>query len=111
MGAAVGFTVHTGWAAAVVVDRRPVLLARLRIELADEDARFVYHAAAEHGDAERRIAAAARQARERAAAALRPLVAAHAITVAAVAPARRALPALATILAAHPLIHTAEGEL
>lgn len=113
MRVAVGFSVHTGWAAAVVVARPLALLDRVRLELIDRELRFVYHIAAEAGGAaaERRVREAERMARERTAAALRPLVDKHGITVAAVPRPKRALPPLDAILAAHPLIHTAEGEL
>jgi hypothetical protein len=113
MRAAIGFSVHTGWAAAVVLGAGPQILARLRIELADEDhdARFVYHAAAERGRAEERIRRAEQTARERADVGLRDVVIHHTVVVAALPAPKRRLPDLATILAAHPLLHAAEGEL
>jgi hypothetical protein len=110
--AALGFSIHTGWAAAVTVGGPPAeILARARLELADEDSRFVYHVAAERGDAERRIADAARIARQRAEAGLRLLIEQHPVAVAVLPPQKRELPPLAIILAAHPLLHAAEGEL
>jgi hypothetical protein len=113
MRAAIGFSVHTGWAAAVVLGAGPQILARVRIELADQDhdARFVYHAAAERGGAEARIRRAEQTARERAEAGLCEVVTRHAVDVAALPAPKRTLPDLATILAAHPLLHAAEGEL
>lgn len=111
MRAAVGFSVHTGWAVVVVIARPLALVERARLELSDRDQRFVYHLAAERGQAERRVRDAARIARDRAAEALRPLIERHGVTLAAVPKPKRALPALDVILAAHPLIHTAEGEL
>jgi hypothetical protein len=109
----VGFSVHAGWAVAVVLGSRPEVLERARIELAgaEHDSRFVYHAAAEKGRAKERIREATATAFERAWAALAPLVTAHDVTLAALPPAKRELPDLATILAAHPLVHAAEGEL
>ena len=118
MAAALGFSVHTGWAVVVAVDDRgPSVLARGRIALADEahDARFVFHAASEKPDgAAEIIAAAARTAHERAEAALRDLLADLAPALpklAGLSAAKRALPELEKILGSHPLIHTAEGEL
>jgi hypothetical protein len=113
MRAALGFSIHTGWAAAVALSDQPALLARRRVELAgaDHDARFVYHAAAEHGRAAERIRKAETIARERAQAALSELLRDHAVAIAAVPPPKRALPALEIILASHPLLHAAEGEL
>jgi hypothetical protein len=113
MRAAIGFSVHTGWAAAVVLTDAPSVLARFRIDLAttEHDARFVYHAAAERGRAAERIRKAAALARGHAEAALRAAIAAHAVGVAALPASKRVLPELATILASHPLLHAAEGEL
>jgi hypothetical protein len=107
----VGFSIHTGWVAAVVVADPAALLDRRRVELADRADRFVYHLAAERGDAERRIRDVARVAHERAEAALRELCARHAVAIVAVPRPKRALPPLAEILRSHPLLHTAEGEL
>lgn len=106
MRAALGFSIHTGWAAAVAVADPAAVLDRRRIALADEehDARFVYHA-------ERRIRDASRIARQRAEAALRDILAVHQIATAAVPRPKRALPALEAILQSHALIHSAEGEL
>jgi hypothetical protein len=116
MRAAIGFAVHTGWAAAVAVGGPPAaVLARRRIELADDEARFVYHAASERRrDAARMIREAERTAKKRAVAAVRALVAElddSRIVACVLPPARRALPPLDAILDSHPLIHTAEGEL
>jgi sugar phosphate isomerase/epimerase len=113
----IGFAIHTGWAAAVAVGgTRPDILARRKIDLADQapGARFVYHAAArDPARAIRLIEDARRVAVERATSALRELVAElgdHTIVV-ALSPPKRVLPPLEKILQAHPLIHSAEGEL
>jgi hypothetical protein len=114
MRAAVGFSVHTGWAAAVVLSESGEVLDRVRLEMADadHDSRFVFHAAAEHArEAERRIANAERTARSRAEAALAGLRGRRPIALAALAPSRRALPGLPAILASHALVHAAEGAL
>lgn len=110
--AAVGFAIHTGWVAAVVLVAKPLAIRdRRRIELAGDDVRFVYHLAAEHGDAERRVAEVTRAARRRATAALQELCGAHRIVVAGLPRPKRVLPPLDAILRSHTLIHTAEGEL
>ena len=111
MRAALGFSIHTGWAAVVAHSDAAKVLARLRIELADRDARFVYHAAAEAAGAVRRIGEAEQTARRRAEEALRDLVREHAITTAALPRTKGPLPALEAILGSHPLLHKAEGEL
>jgi hypothetical protein len=115
--AAVGFSIHTGWAAAVVVTGPPLrVLARRKIELADgeHDARFLYHVAREHpGNAARILEQGETTARVRATTCLQKLVQElpdHTFVVALPGP-KRMLPALSAILASHPLIHSAEGEL
>jgi hypothetical protein len=107
---AVGFSVHTGWAAGVLREKGKILRC-WTVALADEahDARFVYHAASEApATAERRISVAESIAEARAKAALKEL---PARTWVALPPAKRALPELTTILGSHPLLHAAEGEL
>jgi hypothetical protein len=116
--AAVGFSVHTGWAASVSITgplRAPGILDRRRIRLAESDDTVraeVYHQAARlSGAAAAKFvrdatAAASRRARAEIAA-LResqPLVAAGFLVSAGRLP-----PDLAAILRSHPLIHTAEG--
>jgi hypothetical protein len=117
MRVGLGFSIHTGWAVAVAVaGERPVILARRKLLLADEnhDSRFVFHAAAERPtQAEQMIANAGRIAAERASAALRELIAelaSHSLVV-ALPPSKKLLPPLEKILKAHPLIHSAEAEL
>ncbi len=117
MRAAIGFSVHTGWAAAVALGGpRATLLARERLVLADSDyGRFVYHAARETPAFAAEMVKESRQvAVKRAARALRDLVAElaeHRVIAIVVPPAKRALPPLEKILASHSLVHSAEGEL
>ena len=116
--AAIGFSVHTGWAAGVSVAgplRAPRMVDRRRIRLADSDDTVqaeVYHRAAQLSAAaaasfvREAEAAAARRARA-AVESLRdsqPLFAAGILMSAGRLP-----PDLAAILRSHPLIHTAEG--
>ncbi|HEU5060794.1 MAG TPA: hypothetical protein VFU21_29895 [Kofleriaceae bacterium] len=117
MRAAIGFSVHTGCAAAVAVGGpRATVLAREHVVLADSDyGRFVYHAARETPAFAREMVKESRQVAERRARkARRGLVAAladHEVVAVALPPARRALPPLDKILASHSLVHSAEGEL
>lgn len=111
MRRALGFSIHTGWAVVVVLSDAAEVLVRRRVELADRDARFVYHAAAQDRRAVSRIGDAERTARRRAEAALADLVQEHGITTAAVPRTKGPLPALEAILESHPLLHRAEGEL
>jgi hypothetical protein len=113
--AAIGFTVHTGWAAAVAVSGPPAeLLDRRKVTLAtDPHQRFVYHVAAEEPAAAKRLVEEAfAVARAGAKAALERLAAdlpAFALVV-ALRP-EKSLPPLEAILSSHPLRHTAEGQL
>jgi hypothetical protein len=117
MRAAIGFSVHTGWAAAVAIGGpKPTLLARERVVLADTDyGRFVYHAARETPAFARDMVKESRQvAVRRGTRALRDLLAAlegHRVVAVAVPPPKRELPPLDRILASHSLVHSAEGEL
>jgi hypothetical protein len=107
--AGLGFSVHTGWAVAVVCTRSKVL-ARARLTLYDSDYRFAYHAAVEHpAEAAKMIAETSRLALRNGAAELRKLLGELQPVVGVAAP--KPLPALEAILKAHPLLHTAEGEL
>ena len=121
--AALGFKLHTGWAA-VVVATRPrnylEILLRKRIELLPPDGRiprFVYHQAAELplAEAKRLLKRTDQAVRTEAAAALARLLEelrakGVAVEVAGVATGSKSPPSdLAAILAAHTLIHTAEG--
>jgi hypothetical protein len=113
--AAIGFSVHTGWAVAVAVSSGKQLLFRERVELFDDPYRFAYHAAAdEPWRAEQYISTAEKKARASARAFLKracdEALEGYALQI-ALAPPKRELPPLAKILEAHPLLHTAEGEL
>ena len=122
---ALGFKIHTGWAA-VVAARRPQghaeILLRRRIELLPPDGsvpRFVYHQAAELpiAEASRLIKRAARAAQEAAHDALATVLEELrdkqvTIEAAGIATGSTAVPSdLKSILAAHTLIHAAEGAL
>jgi hypothetical protein len=122
--AALGFSVHTGWAVEVAVaPRSPAsaeVLDRRRIELLDgsdvEGPRFVYHAARSLSlDAARRLIARSLERSERAArAALQAAVdslAADVVAAGIVIGDRPAPASLQAVLASHPAIHAAEGEL
>lgn len=127
--AALGFSVHTGWAAAVAVTRAAgsdlELLQRRRIELlpvaasSRPDAAFVYHAArklplvaaeALVRETEQRARTAAAEALDAVVAALR--AAGYAVVAASVITGKKRPPReLPAILGSHAAIHAAEGEL
>lgn len=117
MRAAIGFSVHTGWAAAVALGGpKATLLARRRVVLADDDlGRFVYHAARETPEQAAAMVKRSRQVAERRGKAeLRAIIdelGAHRVIAIVVPPAKRELPPLEKILASHSLVHSAEGEL
>ncbi|MGH9662725.1 MAG: hypothetical protein ACRD96_29515, partial [Bryobacteraceae bacterium] len=116
MRIALGFRVHSGWAAVVAVSESREVLDRWRIEIADPKipgSVQPYHAAQP-----RKIAAASdylRRCEESASRlaleALTALVAeVPGVTAAGVlVSSARPLPPLESILASHPLLHTAEG--
>jgi hypothetical protein len=121
--ACLGLAVHSGWAVAVAIaerDRRPLLLARVRIELSDErqpESRQPYHAvtplplatAAERLTTWERLAA--RMAQEAIGAIAGRLAGAgHALGAVAILDAADRKPGtLEAILASHALVHAAEG--
>ncbi|HEY8086739.1 MAG TPA: hypothetical protein VIF09_02820 [Polyangiaceae bacterium] len=118
--AALGLSIHTGWAACVAASgtlRAPRIVARERIELLPDPDRFVFHRAAEltPAAAERAVALARRAAIARGTAALKRVLtdlrAGGCDPVACAIVAKDgAMPAsLADIVGAHPRIHTAEG--
>ena len=117
--AAIGFRVHSGWAAAVVVGEAgetPAVLDRRRIELADPKipgSKQPYHAAeslplkqaaALIERCQKSTWSLARRGVEEIGRAFQP------IGCGVLHAAGRPLPELAAILASHALIHTAEGE-
>ena len=123
--AAVGFSPHSGWAAAVVLAGpvpRPILVDRRRFILAEPDdhvGKQPFHAAEEMPlpQATRLVDRCVADSRKRAVAELKRLAAemeAAGYRIAAgglCGKEARPLGSLATILASHALIHAAEGEM
>jgi hypothetical protein len=114
MRLALGLSVHTGWAAAVVAGGdwgKPVLAAREHLELLGEDERFVFHRAAEMApaEAEEWVERARKAAMVRSGGALRRLATTHAVKACAIVAKKAAMLPLKDVVAAHPRIHTAEG--
>ena len=118
----VGFREHTGWAAMVAVGggvSAPVVLARRRYELCDDDLpRAVYHAARplDLENAERLVRSVGESARTAAEWQLRRTLAelgagGYRVVGAAVAGPRPVSDDLEEILGSHALVHTAEGQL
>jgi hypothetical protein len=113
MQRSMGISVHTGWAACVVVAgslKQPAIIANERIDILGDSERFCFHMAADMklAAAEKWIASARRKALANAKKALAPLLARDVATCAIVA--KDGSPGtLETILASHPRIHTAEG--
>jgi hypothetical protein len=115
MRLALGLSMHTGWAAAVVAGGdwgQPTIVSRERLELCrKDDERFVFHRAAEmpKSEAETWVARARKEAIERASRLMRPLTVTHALKACAVVAKKGAMLPLELIVGAHPRIHTAEG--
>jgi hypothetical protein len=123
--AAVGFRVHSGWAAAVAVSlerRVPVVLARQRVHLIETftyEFRQPYHTAGKMLDGQARefISRMQAEARRLAYRAIRELETrtqeqgVKLTRCGLLLASGRPLPALEKILASHALIHTADGEL
>jgi hypothetical protein len=110
---ALGISVHTGWAACVVVAgslQKPQIVQKRIIDILGDDERFCFHMAADmpRGKVEPFLAKLRKKALEAARRALAPLsqkpVAACALIAKPGAPGE-----LEHILAAHPRLHTAEG--
>lgn len=113
MQRAIGISIHTGWAACVVVGgspAKPEVAAHEVIELLGDAERFCFHRAAEmeRAEAEKWIASTRKKAVANARRALAPLVDEQVGACALVAK-RGDLGDLGEILASHPRIHTAEG--
>jgi hypothetical protein len=120
----VGFRVHSGWAAAVVVSvekGEPVVLARRRLQLVDTftyEFRQPYHTAEKMlmGQASEFIARMQGEARRLAYGAIKELASrteeqgVKLTRCGLLLASGRALPELEKILASHALIHTADGE-
>jgi hypothetical protein len=109
---ALGFSVHTGWAALVAVTRDAVV-DRRRIVMNPEPTRFAFHAARELAlpAAKRSVAKAAELARRNAEAALRAAVdeIGPASSAGIVVSGRAFAASLEATLASHSLVHEAEG--
>jgi hypothetical protein len=119
MKTALGFRVHSGWAAMVVVAGTPVkpaILDRRRIEIMDPrtpGAKQPFHHAAELDlvNAQRHLDKCAAQSRKLAIAAVESAVAKHKPVACGIGIASgRPLGSLESTLASHAAIHTAEGE-
>jgi hypothetical protein len=122
--AAIGFRMHSGWGACVVLcgsAGEPELLDRKRIVVIDPampGAKQPYHFAENLllPEAEKHIAKCAATSKDLAVTAVRQTLqnlTQHGYEVAGAAmllASQRSMPALADILRSHPLIHTAEGE-
>jgi len=113
---AIGVSAHTGWAALVALSAELEVVGRQRVQLGDDQTRFVYHVAAELPLAKARtlVDKTVQLGRERAREALAKWVAELGAAPAAmgIVEAKRTLDAeLETILASHSLIHSAEGAL
>jgi len=120
--AGVGFREHTGWAAMVALGggvQAPVVVARRRYELCEDDLpRAVYHAARplDLENAEKLVRSVQESARTSAEWQLRRTLAeleagGYRVVGAAVATPRAVPDDLAEILGSHPLVHAAEGQL
>ncbi len=123
--AALGFRLHTGWAALLAVAGKPgrlEVLLRRRIELlppGDSVPRFVYHVASElpESQAAALVLRAEEASQEAARIAVRDVLNRlvsldHAVKAAGLSSGSRPVPKdLSAILGSHPMIHTAEGAL
>jgi hypothetical protein len=118
--AAIGLSVHTGWASCVVTAgtlRAPRMIHRERLEVFPGPNRFVFHLAEEQGIAvgQKTIAETRKVARANAVRAVREVLKRTqalgiAIAGCAIVAKPTAMPGpLAEILASHPKLHTAEG--
>jgi hypothetical protein len=114
MRCAVGFSVHTGWAACVIAAgsiERPRIELRDRIELLGDADRFVFHRAAEMRatDAKAFVTRAGREARVAATRAMKRIAEGRALAGCAIVAGAIAMPPLDVVVASHPMMHTAEG--
>lgn len=112
-GYAVGITIHTGWAACVVVGgslRKPEIVGNKIITLLEDAERFCYHRAAEMEAAAvaQWLAHVRAKALARARSELAPLLGPQ-VRVGAIVAKDGGLPDLDAALATHMRIHSAEG--
>ena len=113
MKLALGISLHTGWAACVVVGgslEKPQVVTNGRIEVLGPSERFCFHLAADmqHTAAERWLALLREKAVANARRALSQLVT-HQVHVCALVAREGAMGDLREILASHTRIHAAEG--
>jgi hypothetical protein len=113
-GRAIGISIHTGWAACLVVGGSrdgPEIVANEVIELLGDPQRFCFHMAAEmeHGAAEQWLAQLRLTAVSKARHALDRMIAQGVRACAIVAKNRTPVGPLDAVLASHPRIHLAEG--
>ena len=113
MQRAIGMSVHTGWAACVVVGgsrEKPEIIANEVIEILGDSERFCFHMAEQmkRADAEKWIAQVRKKATAKAKQVLATLVTKEVSVCAIVAKAGADLD-LDKVLASHSLIHAAEG--
>jgi hypothetical protein len=110
---ALGISIHTGWAACVVVGgsaTKPEIVNNRLIDILDDSERFCFHMAAEMklAAAEKWLAKIRKKALANAREALAPLVT-KLVKVCALVAKPGDPGSLEHILAAHPRLHTAEG--
>jgi hypothetical protein len=115
MARALGASIHTGWAACVVVagtPSKPTIVANRIVEVLGDDERFCFHMAAEMklAEAVKWLATVRKKALANAKKALAPLVA-EGVTKAAIVAKPGVAGELERVLASHPRLHTAEGAL
>jgi hypothetical protein len=114
MKRALGISVHTGWAACVIVGgslKKPEIVANEVIDILDDSERFCFHMAADMKPdaAAKWIAEVRGKANANAKRALAPL--AKQATVCAIVGKEGMAGDLAAVLASHARIHSAEGQL
>jgi hypothetical protein len=115
MRSALGFSVHTGWAAAVLLSDDDRVLARFHVDMgkaAHGGHVHAYHAAVDAKDPVATIERVRTFALAGARAAFDAMTTEHAIAICAIIAGNvPAPPSLEKILASHAALHTAEGEL
>jgi hypothetical protein len=114
MRAALGISVHTGWAACVVAGgsiENPRIELRERIELLGDAERFVFHRAEQMPlkEAEAFVKRVERLARAAATRTLKQFASGRKLAGCAIVAGAAAMPPLERIVASHPMMHTAEG--
>jgi len=110
---AIGISIHTGWAACVVVGgslAKPEIVGNEVVQVLGDSERFCFHMAAEmkRSEVEKWLSGLRKKALANARRALAPLVA-KTVSVGAVVAKPDDAGDLDQILASHPRLHTAEG--